>query len=415
VTHLAVSSDAAVRRAPDAVAPPPGNPRFPLFDGLRAIAAMSILVTHCAGATGFNLGNPLGTYTARMNAGVALFFVISGFLLYRPFLAARFAGRPVPGLLAYARRRALRIVPAYWIALTVLALTVGLPGVFTDRWWVYYGFLQIYDQSSVLGGIGPAWSLCVEVSFYVALPLWALLMARVQRGRSRRTMVRTEVLGLLALGAIAVAVRVLSFSAAGGQTLWHVTLPGNLDWFGWGMAIALASVMLQGREHETRAGRLLERSSWISWLAAAVTFWVLSTHLHMPRAFPPLYTPRQYLVEHLLFPLVGALLVLPAVFGPPGRGVVRRILALRVLQWFGLVSYGIFLWHQPLMHPLSNHRAAELLPGAPFLSMLLATTAVSAVCAAASYYAIERPLLRFKDRRRKTTTGEPQPAAASAG
>ena len=82
--------------APDAVAPPPGNPRFPLFDGLRAIAAGSILVTHVAAITSFNRLNALGAYTARLNMGVAFFFVISGFLLYRPFLAARFAGRPPP-------------------------------------------------------------------------------------------------------------------------------------------------------------------------------------------------------------------------------------------------------------------------------------------------------------------------------
>ena len=126
--------------APDAVAPPPGNPRFPLFDGMRAIAAGSILVTHVAAITSFNLLNPLGAYTARLNMGVAFFFVISGFLLYRPFLAARFAGRPPPRIRDYARRRVLRIVPAYWLALTVLAATAGLCGVFTGDWWNYYGF-----------------------------------------------------------------------------------------------------------------------------------------------------------------------------------------------------------------------------------------------------------------------------------
>ena len=117
--------------------------------------------------------------------GVAFFFVISGFLLYRPFLAARFAGRPAPRIRDYARRRVLRIVPAYWLALTVLTATVGLCGAFSRDWWIYFGLLQNNSQATVLCGIGPAWSLCIEASFYVALPLWALLMARVQRGRSR--------------------------------------------------------------------------------------------------------------------------------------------------------------------------------------------------------------------------------------
>ena len=97
--------------APDAVAPPPGNPRFPLFDGVRAFAAGTVLVGHVGAITAFHVINPLGAYTARLNMGVAFFFVISGFLLYRPFLAARFAGRPVPRIRDYARRRVLRILP----------------------------------------------------------------------------------------------------------------------------------------------------------------------------------------------------------------------------------------------------------------------------------------------------------------
>ena len=138
--------------------------------------------------------------------GVAFFFVISGFLLYRPFLAARFAGRPGPRVRDYARRRVLRIVPAYWVALTVLAATVGLCGVFTGDWWVYYGFLQNTRLSTTLCGIGAAWSLAIEASFYVALPIWAWLMARLQRGRPARTMVRIEVAALLAISLFSIGV-----------------------------------------------------------------------------------------------------------------------------------------------------------------------------------------------------------------
>jgi peptidoglycan/LPS O-acetylase OafA/YrhL len=57
---------------PDALTPPPGNPRFPLFDALRAIAALSVVVTHAAGLSGFNGANPVGGLTARMNIGVTI-------------------------------------------------------------------------------------------------------------------------------------------------------------------------------------------------------------------------------------------------------------------------------------------------------------------------------------------------------
>ncbi|HWH92968.1 MAG TPA: acyltransferase family protein, partial [Baekduia sp.] len=134
-----------VNAAEAAVTPPPGNPRFPAVDGLRAVAVLAVVVTHTAFISGFNGHGFLGEITARLDSGVALFFVISGFLLYRPFVAGRYRGERGPKVTHYARRRVLRIVPAYWLALTVLAIWPGLAFVFTDKWWIFYGFLQNLD------------------------------------------------------------------------------------------------------------------------------------------------------------------------------------------------------------------------------------------------------------------------------
>jgi peptidoglycan/LPS O-acetylase OafA/YrhL len=398
-----VSSQAA----PDAVAPPPGNPRFPLFDGLRAIAAGSILVTHVAAITRFNTENALGAYTARLNMGVAFFFVISGFLLYRPFLAARFGGRPMPRIRDYARRRVLRIVPAYWVALTILTATVGLCGVFSGDWWIYYGLLQNTRLSTTLCGIGAAWSLAIEASFYVALPLWALLMSRVQRGRPARTMVRIELAALLTISLVSIVWRTVSFAAHGTQTRVDITLPGNFDWFAYGMGLALVSVVLAGRERESRIVRVISDHAWIPWALAAFLWWLDATQLGMDRRLPPIYDDGRWLAEHLIFPLIGFLLALPAAFGDPRRGLPRRILGSPLLAWVGLVSYGLFLWHQPLMPKVINAGGDDLIPGMPFVSLLISLGAVSLAIAAASYYIVERPILRFKDRRR------PPPAPAA--
>src|SRR4051812_18483229 len=75
----------AVNATEPAVMPPPGNPRFAPVDGMRAVAALAVLVTHTAFLSGFNGKGFLGGVTARLDVGVSLFFVISGFLLYRPF------------------------------------------------------------------------------------------------------------------------------------------------------------------------------------------------------------------------------------------------------------------------------------------------------------------------------------------
>jgi peptidoglycan/LPS O-acetylase OafA/YrhL len=394
---------------PDAVAPPPGNPRFPLFDGLRAIAAGAIVVTHVAGLTTFNTSNALGAYTARLNMGVAFFFVISGFLLYRPFLSARFRGRPTPRIRDYARRRVLRIVPAYWVALTILAATVGLCGVFTGDWWYYYFFLQNQTQGTTLCGIGTAWSLALEASFYVALPFWVVLMGRLQRGRSARTMVRIELVGLLTISVISIIARTWSFAVTGTQTTIDVTLIGNMDWFAYGMVLALASVALAGRERESRVVRVISDHPWLPWLLAGFLWWLDATQLGMSRTLPPIYNDQRWLAEHLIFPLVGFLLALPAVFGPERRGLPRRVLGNRLLAWFGLVSYGVFLWHQPLMPKIIDAGGDSLIPGMPFVSTLISVTAVSTAIAAASYYIVERPILRFKDRRRPPPATAPEP------
>jgi len=143
---------------PDAVAPPPGNPRFPLFDSLRAIAALSVLVYHVGLLAQIDFSSGYGRLLADLNVGVTIFFLISGFLLYRPYVAARHGGSPAPRLADYARRRALRILPAYWLALTVLAITPGLGEVFGPDWFVYYGLQQtnplVYDPAPCLAHVG---------------------------------------------------------------------------------------------------------------------------------------------------------------------------------------------------------------------------------------------------------------------
>ena len=103
ITHEAAADD----HVPAAVAPPPGNPRFPLVDGVRAIAAVSVLVFHATVTSSLPR-----TYVYQFASGVPIFFLLSGFLLYRPFVAARLGGRRKIRARDFARRRLLRIVPA---------------------------------------------------------------------------------------------------------------------------------------------------------------------------------------------------------------------------------------------------------------------------------------------------------------
>jgi peptidoglycan/LPS O-acetylase OafA/YrhL len=396
----------AVARAPaptggsvdPVVAPPPGNPRFPHVDSLRAIAALSILVYHTAyssGATGAWYGPAVG----RLEIGVALFFAISGFLLYRPFFAAHHAGAPRIRTRDYLRRRVLRIVPAYWLALTVLAIYPGLHGVFTGDWWIYYGFGQIYQLDTFVNGIPQAWTLCVEVTFYLALPFYALAMRALCRGRSRRSVVTIElsVLALLALASLVFR----TLAIASGPTVAFAWLPGMFGWFAPGMALAVVSVVLHERERPWAPMAAVARHPALVWLAAAVAFAALALTVSAPLPTGTIYTEGESFRIYVLSALVAILVLLPAVAGADQGGWPRRLLMLPWLAWLGLISYGVFLWHHTLMSWLVGHDVVEWAPGSGFVVLTVLTLALAVVCAAGSYYLVERPLLRFKDWRRR--------------
>jgi peptidoglycan/LPS O-acetylase OafA/YrhL len=371
--------------------------RFPLFDSLRAIAALSVLVFHVAFFHLYRSDSPIRAYTAHLDVGVTVFFLISGFLLYRPFVRARLKGEEAPHTGAYAWRRFLRITPAYWVALTVVTVWLSLDGVFTLHGILtYYGFAQIYNFKTSLGGIGQAWTLCVEVTFYAFLPLWAFLMRRVGGG------VRRELVMLALLWLASAAYKVWALKQIGPNDLrngpYLQPLPNFLDQFAIGMALAVISVHLELSERVPRAVAVLRRHDWIPWLFAALMFWVVSTRIGFTGKPFAGASRREFLGRHELYSLVALGLVVPAVFGAPDRGVVGRILGNRVLTYLGLISYGIYLYHYAVVQQVEDWVGHSV--GGPVEFQLIVNAALAvlaaAIIASISYYVVERPALRLR-------------------
>jgi peptidoglycan/LPS O-acetylase OafA/YrhL len=397
-----------------AVAPPPGNPRFALFDSLRGIAVLSVVAFHVAGVTGaLDRGLVGDGLTVLGPQGLIQFFVISGFLLYRPFVAARGAGRGVPSVRRYGRRRVLRIVPAYWVALTLLAIFPGIVGVFSGDWWRYYFFLQVYSSDTVDRGIPVAWTLCVEVSFYVLLPLWAIAVRRAPRGTGPRAWMGTELAGLALVALAGVAVQVAAARNVVSD-LVATTLLGQCVWFAVGMALAVASVAAAHAEAPPRAVRAIAAHPGLCWIGAGAAFVALTLLLRPGGLLGIVQTlvQRQPVDKTLAAIALGialnALLALPAVFGEDAGGVPRRILAAAPLAWLGLVSYGVYLYHlavtevlglaeDPAHFSASGLDLAHRIGHATTPILFVLVVAVTAALAAASYYVVELPFLRRKE------------------
>jgi peptidoglycan/LPS O-acetylase OafA/YrhL len=399
---------------------PVGTPRqFPCFDGLRAIAVVLVLLLHTAWVSGFTLRSSLGIYAGRLEIGVSIFFLISGFLLYRPFVLSHLTGERSPNSRRFWQRRLLRIVPAYWLALTLLtyvfhlvSLGPGWQGVVT-----HYLFLQIYFPAQVFFGITQAWSLCTEMSFYLVLPLYAWVVRRTSRvHRSPQVRLVRELVGVGVLLVISFVFRywVLHrplITVSHGKfvalcapncatrptlaTLMVDWLPAYLDLFALGMLLAILSVWFA--EHRSEPRWLQHRlMPWVSWLLAAVSYWAVSHVVNDPSI---LYfvKPHVNLERQTLYGIFALLIIAPAVFGPQDRSLIRRLLRSWPMAGVGVISYGIYLWHLNLIFQFLDWTGWR--PGTiPFWLLALAVFALSAAVASVSYFGLERPILRVKRR-----------------
>ena len=156
------------------------------LDAIRAVAALLVVVNHTSLMGGPYY--PQGYITpgslilhGSASGGVSLFFVLSGFLIAGPFLRTLLDGELAPDTRRYLKRRATRILPAYWVAL--LAAVLLFPPANGIEWWqipLHAALLQSYVPGEIDALLVVAWSLCIELAFYVFVPIAAALVRRVR-------------------------------------------------------------------------------------------------------------------------------------------------------------------------------------------------------------------------------------------
>ena len=315
-------------RGPDTLPARESATRQASLTGLRALAALMVVGTHASFATGaLNLGY-LGSLLGHLDIGVPIFFTLSGFLLFRPYVRSAATGAPAPRPGRYARARIRRIMPGYVTAVlfTFVIYLYFTPGPNPGQTWLgllrYLTLTQIYADNFLVTylhpGLSQMWSLAVEASFYAVLPLLArLLLGR--RWQAGVTLARLG--GLAAVAPLWLLVVCHTDWLPNSAGMW---LPAHLAPFAAGMALAV----LQQNGIRVRAAVTLP--------VAASSYLVAATSVGVDPV-----------TRALLYAAIAMMVTAPLALGDTGRWT--RLLGSRPMVWLGTISYEVFLLHVVMM------------------------------------------------------------------
>jgi len=428
---------------------------FPCLDAFRGLAMTLVLLNHAAYSTGFiNRGlaegapwqeRAFGPLMARTDLGVTAFFVLSGFLLFRPFARDMLLDRSDPDrkmLEKFYRRRVLRIIPAYWVALFGIAIIFGLH-IDGLKSWIANIFLlpavgvpaQVCEGTAdnacrVAYGVTQSWSIGIEATFYLVLPIFAIGIHRLARRREggARVAIMLGSVAVIYLTAIAFRLFVVFASPdwARQSLLW---LPMYLDIFAVGMALAVASAAVKAGHEMPRLGGWLTDHPGMCWGITGAIFAFMAL---LPLAKEPFgLNGHEYLARQFLYGIGSIIWLWPAVFGDQSKGRLRAFLASRPMVYLGAISLSFYLWHLNILEAVKDwtipdysvlhERAVNagstggLASVATFTGNFVVvaglTWLLTFVVASVLYRSVEVPFLRLKDQPLRLLFRRPDPVA----
>ncbi|MFZ0668373.1 MAG: acyltransferase family protein [Acidimicrobiales bacterium] len=380
---------------------------LPALDGLRALAILSVFAYHLG--FGWASGGFLG---------VDLFFVLSGFLITSLIVEERSqTGRIRLG--GFWVRRAKRLLPALLLMLVVLSIFVAIdPGptnptqlrgdalatiLYFANWHMILAQQSYFAQLDAVSPLQHTWSLAIEEQFYLIWPLllaalfaWATARSRLRSAFGKETW-RKAGLTVTVIGALV---------SAGWMTyLWHSGADINRIYFGtdsraFDLLIGAAAAMVAcSRPQPTaRTRKVLHAVSPIC-LIALVIFWGLAGVAGGTQSGG---TPRGFMWNggFLLCSVLAAILISDV--RQLEAGPLGKLLSIRPLRWIGKISYGLYLWHWPVIVELNSART-----GLNGLALDAFQVAVAFAISTVSFYLVEQPI------RRSRFNGFPGPARAA--
>jgi len=336
------------------------------LDGLRGVAVLIVVLSHLSNARLFLI--PGLDFRGTGKSGVFLFFVLSAFLLTRPLLAPSSPLGHPRGWVAYALRRALRVLPLYWLvlfvnwAVTQWAPTPAMPSLTTSEWTRHMLFQE---------GKGVYWTIPVECSYYLVLPFVALTYRALRLDPARVTLATAVAIGAalwvwppseaprdtLRLGFYLPIFLLGSYAAFLDQVCFaEPTQPGRRQLVRWGaIAAVLGAVALSPAGGSALLGETLPKD----------------------------WAHRDFLA----FGGLWSLLVLGALHG---KGPLSWALSTRALRAVGVFSFSVYLWHVPVA------RSIVLLNLSNPLVITWLVVATSLGAGVLSFSLFEWPLTRSK-------------------
>jgi peptidoglycan/LPS O-acetylase OafA/YrhL len=381
-------------------APSGGGRVLPQLDALRGVAILAVFVQHLGdrffpflearAAAALPAAITPWALTILHHAwwGVDLFFVLSGFSLAQGYVSAFAAGRPAPPPRVFLARRAARILPAFFTALAVMIAVrprvVFLPG-FAAALGAHLALLQGYVTPGGIVLIGAAWSLTTEAHFYLLLPLLARPLLDRDPARPARRWLTAGAIVTLAWGSRALlhawilepGVHTALLEAS--QRRW---ISSRLDQFVLGALAAAIHASIRSSPRAAEASRRAPLGLALSLAALVVAF----------RLEGALYLDPSGSWPYALLSLATAGLVLSA-----------SLLEGRALAWLapaplcalGVVSYGVFLYHQLALGLVGHALGPDEATWAALARSAALGLGLAVALGFASWTLIERPALRF--------------------
>ncbi len=348
--------------------------RLTALDGLRAIAVLTVLLSHTSGRD--QALGPQLDFLGIGHVGVYLFFVLSAFLLGLGLLNSGITAQSVRN---FYLRRIFRIIPLYYLVIGSVFLQQHLTGQISKQYLhIEHGWTGFWQHLAMYRGDSVFWSVVVEMQFYLVVPflVWLLLRFRWK-----------GLLGLLLAGIVNEMFYVASFIAPDWDNPIRWLSPNNrengtyLGLFALGLAAGYAA-----RFHRDR---LRHMQDWLHPVATAAFFsLMLLTLTLVSRDFlgfeRPYYNFRFF---SLLYAVVFSLFVLSVYLGNP----LCTWLKSSALRLWGVFGFSVYLLHMPVLALLNT---TGLPPLAKACFSFIAVFGLSA----ATYFAVERPFIRWSYR-----------------